>query len=485
MKKSVYISIVALFISNFAWSQNEGDALRYSQLYPSGTARFSAMGGAFGALGGDFSSLSINPAGLGVYRSSELTFTPSLSFTNSSAKYYGSTNEDTKYNLNINNMGFLAAFSAKNKEGDGWKSGGFAMGYNRLSNFNKSIAIEGINNESSMAGYFASNANGTNFNNLDLFQENLAWQTYLIDTLGGSTKYVGAMSSNATKTQRKSTTTSGGIGEFVFSLGGNYNNKLYLGATIGIQTVNYEESSIYSEILPISPSNDLNSFTYNNYLKTKGTGFNLKLGAIFRPVDWTRIGLAVHTPTFFSLEDNYNSKMTTNFNNGDKFIQESPEGSFQYELNTPFRAVGSLAFIIMKRAIISADYEFVDYSNARFSAVDEDFIDENDAIRERYTATGNLRTGVEYKMGVFSLRGGYAFYGSPYKSTDENKDASYSTISGGFGFVEKNFYFDLTYVRSLSSDKHYLYDSYGNVNVKPVYMTYNDNKILMTFGIRF
>ena len=54
-------------------AQNELDALRYSNTGTGGTARSYAMANAFGALGADLSAFHINPAGLGLYRKSEVS----------------------------------------------------------------------------------------------------------------------------------------------------------------------------------------------------------------------------------------------------------------------------------------------------------------------------------------------------------------------------------------------------------------------------
>jgi hypothetical protein len=71
------ILILTLFSLTYCIGQTSSDALRYSYLHPvTGTARTIGIGSSIGALGGDFSSVSINPAGIAMYRSSEFTITP-------------------------------------------------------------------------------------------------------------------------------------------------------------------------------------------------------------------------------------------------------------------------------------------------------------------------------------------------------------------------------------------------------------------------
>ncbi len=91
------------------WAQTDEDALRYSQLFPGGTARYLGVGGAFGALGADFGALSNNPAGLGLYRSSEFSFSPSISGVNVETNFQNSINNGTKSKFNISNFGIVRA----------------------------------------------------------------------------------------------------------------------------------------------------------------------------------------------------------------------------------------------------------------------------------------------------------------------------------------------------------------------------------------
>ena len=76
--KKIIIAFSCIFAFAYAEAQNEIQALRYSQYTLFGTARYQGMGGAMDALGGDFSAASVNPAGLGIYRKSEASFTPSF-----------------------------------------------------------------------------------------------------------------------------------------------------------------------------------------------------------------------------------------------------------------------------------------------------------------------------------------------------------------------------------------------------------------------
>ncbi|MFH2144295.1 MAG: hypothetical protein ABIJ97_17845 [Bacteroidota bacterium] len=468
-------------------AQNEVDALRYSQLYHGGSARNISMGGAFGALGGDPSVLSYNPAGLGVYRKSEFTFTPSFYLNEASSNFMGKTSIDHKYNFNFNNMALIA--SANSGDDDGWVSVNFGFGYNRLNNFHRYILIQGQNNESSMTDYFAEMANGNTINNLNSFNEWLAWESYLIDPMNNSeTQYQSALLTKGVH-QTKTISQTGNMGEYAFSMAGNYNNSLYIGATIGIQSLRFKESAIYSEDDRDSLIFDFNSMDYKQSLETRGAGFNFKFGLIYRPVDWVRIGGAIHTPTFFNLTDDYSSSMRSNFESpdsirGDGEWVDSPSGKYNYSLTTPFRAIGSLAFVIKKAAIISVDYEFVDYSMSRLRATDYSFLTENNTIQNNYTYAGNIRAGLEYRFGPFAVRGGYAMYQSPYNSAEVDNDGMLSAISGGFGIRDKDFFFDIAYVYTMMNENYYLY-SPNVVTISPASIDYTSSQIMATVGIKF
>ena len=96
MKRFLTIMAVALILPFLSSAQDLADALRYSWFQVNGTARAGAMGNAFGALGGDFTSVSINPAGIGLYRSGELALTPGFGQTQVNSTYWGQTMPDSK-----------------------------------------------------------------------------------------------------------------------------------------------------------------------------------------------------------------------------------------------------------------------------------------------------------------------------------------------------------------------------------------------------
>ena len=479
MKKVLFSLIAVLLISIPAISQNENDAFRYSFMKPGGTARFTSMGGAFGALGGDFSSLSINPAGLGVFRSTEITFTPSLDYSLVESSYYGTTREDMKYSFNFNNLGVVFAIPLTSPiDQPGWKAINFGFGINRHNNYNQRWLAEGFNNESSLMTDFLNQAiREGSVSNLDDFSTGLAWDTWLLYQTDGQ---FDVDMPNGRVLQRQEMNTSGSIREFVFSMGANYDNRLYLGATLGLPSVKYEEASIFHETDRDNENSVFNSLTYTNNFRTSGTGINFKFGVIFRATDMIRLGGAIHTPTFYKLEDDYSASMRSSLNLADYTnYSSSPNGWFKYEVNTPLKAIGSLGLVFGSAGLISVDYEYVDFSKMRLRSKEYSFSAENNIISQNYVAQHNIRIGGELKIEPLSLRGGYAFYSSPYRSGVN--DGKQSVVSAGIGIRERHYFVDFGYAYSFFNEDYYLYDAQY---VKPVNNSFSNSRFLVTIGFR-
>lgn len=455
--KIILIATISLFFTHSSMAQDETEALRYSQMYWGGTARNSAVGGAFGAVGADFSSLAINPAGMGVYKKSEISFTPILSYNKNINTYRGLESEDFKYNFNIGNFGlvFSAPLNSVASDKPQWKSVQFGFGMNRLANYNSNITIEGNNNETSLADILIDKANGTSFENLDPFDTQLAYDGYILNPGSGLNTYVSALQ-NGDIIQRKTINTKGGMNEWDFSLSGNYNDFLYIGGTFGLVGINYKEDKQYEEIDRLDTMTNFKSMTIKDNLSTNGSGVNFKFGVLVQPLKFLRIGAAIHTPTFFyNIEDTYSRSFSSNIDTA-IYDLKTPEANYKYEINTPLRLIGSIAFLINKAGFISVDYEYTDYSTSRMRASDYNFFSENNNIKTFYKATHNIRGGAEYNFKPIVLRAGYAYYMSPFESSSMNSYER-TVISGGIGFRSTQYFLDFTYSYAQSNGKYYLY----------------------------
>lgn len=486
-------------------AQNGIDALRYSQQYYSGTARFAATGSSFGALGGDLSTLSTNPAGIAIYRRGEIAMSPSMLENNTDATFSGNTvSNNKKYGFNLGNIGGVMAFV--DDDIDGWK--GFSMGatYNRLNNYTNYTQIEGTNDKGSMLNDFMFSADGKTVDELDSYVAFPAYDTYLID-IADTVTYLytnplfwnlpeGESDPQYGQTQRKIIDKKGGSGEYAFSVGANYSDFLYIGATMGIQSFFYEEKSNYTEF-GFKDSCNLDNFTYSENLRVNGSGVNLKLGIILRPLDFIRIGGAIHTPTAFTVSEQYSTSLSSYWNapmSEDDNAYDQPDAlSAQttseayrgiYKITTPLRLIADAGFVVGKFALLSAEYEYIDYSSMRMSSQFYNYFDENEDIREQFVATHNFRGGAEFRLGQVSLRGGYALYGNPYNlDVLDRTDATRTQISGGIGIVTGNVYLDFAYIHSTQNDSYFLYNGYID-EPKPE-LAYTTGQGMVTVGVKF
>jgi hypothetical protein len=495
MKKLIFILIASLSIASLGYGQTVDDALRYSQVFYSGTARFNSMGGAFTALGGDLSALSQNPAGLGVFRSSELAISPQLFHFKSVADLRNNKSEDYLYNFNLGQAGIVANIINRNQE-SGLITLNFGYSYNRTNNFNQTISVKGTLENSSLLDYFVDESNGILKGKLssevpDAF---LAYDTYLLDTLSGYNDLFETVYSNYGdnppsvygQTMRRIITSSGGTGEHALSIGGNYSNKIFFGATIGITNLNYEYRYEHMEKTSASLPSKFTDFNYMFYYNNSGTGYSVKFGAIFKPVEILRIGMSFHSPTLFHINEVVNDNMTAYFSdNSIPYKQENKASRYSYALTTPFRANLGAALQVKKLALLSADYEFVDYSTARFSDWGDDYPygDKNAEIKNTLKAAHNFRLGAEFRLNNLYMRGGYSYYGKTFKTDQLNADLDYSALSLGIGFREQNVYADLGFTTLSNPLKYIVYDSSLETVISNLDL--NRNIISVTFGYKF
>lgn len=502
-KSFVLILSVFVFTCSVALAQNDADVLRYSTINWGSTARSLGMGNAFGALGADPSVMATNPGGLGFYRRSEFTFSPAFQLRNTSSEFLGGTIDKNSFKFNFGNLAFVWAFPQSNEKSD-WKGWTLGLGYNKLNDFNSKGYAEGKNLKSSLIDSWVNDANGTMqeelVNNFP-FDAGLGWDAYLFDpdtTAGLANQYISGIP-NGGAVQRRTFESKGGMGEFDISVATNYMDKIYFGGSIGIVNVKYHEDQTWEETdeenTIRSPyaidSLDFKSYNYTQSLKTEGSGFNLKFGVVVKPADFVRIGVAVHTPTFLQLTDDYKTSIQSAFEGGFGRDLASPDFiPFEYNITTPFRAIGSLGFVIGKSGLIGLEYEFVDYSSGDISPSDKsfesDFVAVNKSIQNKYTAAHNFRLGgeIRYNQLRFRLGGGYS--GTPFASninTSTETDLSRYNVNGGIGFREKNFYFDTGYSFTQTGSYSGIYQT-GN-DVTGVNLNTRDHRLMFTFGWTF
>lgn len=498
MKKYLLI-ISGIVLSIGGNAQNSIDALRYSKMQQFGTARFNAMGGAFTALGGDHSAIVINPAAIGIYRSSEFTLTPTLLLNEMNSSYRGNTPDEQTNNFNIGNIGYVGSYT---NDPNGWKYASFAIGHNRISNFHGDYTHSGTADASIIGstiidGYIheLNNDQANEANVLDYyypFGPSQAYNTYMIDPDGNSYSYTRGLGLQSLQSvnQNERNYVKGKQSETYFSFGGNYQDRLFLGANIAFQNVTYERIREYSETYEYQATpnpNDSNYVPLNYNEKseqyTYGSGVNLKIGAIYKITDELRVGASIHTPTWISLSENYIFNAHAELTAIGNLKTDKIDSKYDYQINTPWRYNAGLAYIINNKAALSFDYEFVNYASARIKDNQEfpfDYSPINQEIKNQLKGAHNFRVGAEVNLNPFVLRAGYRYEDNPFanKNFDWKLDESRNTFSVGTGFRSNNYSIDLTYMRSDMSIVDPVYSFNDEVaNIERI-----DSRIMLTLG---
>ncbi len=496
MKKAglIIIIIAAAFLQGY--SQNVDDALRYSQVFYNGTARFMGMGGAFSALGGDLSSISLNPAGTGVFRSTELSITmPQMYYNQNTATWNSSTKSNFSNPWRMGQIGAVINLVPPGRE-SGLVNLNLAYSFNRTNNFSENITVQGISNNSSITDSWIAQANGNAKNQLS----GAAWlanQTYLIDTLSGSkTQYVSIFSyygedANNTygQTIKRVITNDGYSAEHAISIGGNFSNKVYFGATLGINKISYSGLYQHEEIDDANVIYDFKNLTYTDHLEASGTGYSLKIGTIVKPVEFLRLSLALHSPVYYRISEYYFDNVTSTFDTfvdgQNKYEASNTPSRYKYTLTTPFRAIFGVGVQLKKLALFSAEYEYVNYSMAQFSKASDDYnySNENQSIKDILKPASNLRFGTEFRISNVYLRAGYSYYGKAFNSVEPNKNLDYKGPSFGFGFRQQKFYFDIAYSLLSGTGKYYMYNDPGYLNAATIKTS--RSTITATIGFKF
>lgn len=498
MKKLLLTIFATAGLMVLSYGQYVDQALIFSQQNFGSTARSKAMGNAFGAIGGDFSSLSINPAGIGIYLRSEVTGTLNIAgVNNTEATYQGQITDDKSNNFSFRNFGYVLATPVQGG-GSGLVSFNFGIGFNKLNNFNQVMSVGKNGSPHSRMDVFAQNTNGTPMSSLldendpyhngTPWESKLAWENYLINLVPNTTNnsYESILFANELVNENLTINKEGYNNEYLASFGANFNHQLYLGATIGMQDLYYNESKSYAE------DGEFGRFDYYSTARTRGFGYNFKFGIIYRPVPSLRLGAAIHTRTYFDFKESYSSTMTSDLMNvstaaNGTHSAETPVGDYQYKMDSPSRMIGSIAYQFGKKGMISFDYEYIDYSTIKLRSGNDgyNFSYENTDMKTIYNSVNNLRFGAEIKpTDALSLRAGYELFGNPYKSfaynsAQPNKDFSYNTINAGIGYRINNVSFDVSYSLGTRTDYNFIYTSNDPVKYKM-----SNNEIVFTLGIK-
>jgi len=476
MKRIVFIFSL---ISTIGFSQNINDALLFSGENIQGTARYNAMGGAFGALGGDFSAINSNPASSGVFKSSLLTGTLVVSGSSNDAEYFGTKTNESTSGIAISQLG--GAFVMNNtKEGAEWNKFVIAVNYQQTQNYDKQYFISGKSNNS-ISSYFLSQANGLQFQDIQILPGEYIEEAYLnigssygyqyqqafLGYYGGvidpvdvadpaNTMYVGT-GTFTTVNQDYFYTNSGANSKFNFNLATQYKDVLYLGMSLNGNFI-YSERITSIRETGYDASSALDFVTFDNILKTTGAGFSLQVGAIGKIGKVLRLGASFHSPTWYVLTDELSQRINSNLADVDiGFIDQNQVTIFEdYKLRTPAKLTGSAAIIFGKQGLLSLDYHYKDYNNIKMRS-DSGFSDTNTNISNSLKGTSSVNVGGEYRVQKWSLRAGYRFEESPYKNKVIVDDLKGYSLGFGYNFGRSKI--DFAYSQSNQDVSHQLYDT--------------------------
>lgn len=452
MKKILSFIILLACISISA--QNSSDVLRYSMDNIQGTARFQSMGGAFGALGGDLSALSINPAGSAVFKNSLFTVSGTAYERNNTSSYFNTSSQNEENYIDINQVG--AVLVLKSSGNSNWKKIALAINYDVVNNFDNNIYASG-NSTEGIDNYFLNFAQGTPFGSiltqdgeyledayLDIgsssgFASQQAFLGYYggildpFEETDGNTQYV-RTADYSTINQDFLKSTSGYNGKLTLNIASQYQENLYVGASLNFHNVLYDEYKEFTET-GYSATSPIQETTFDSSLRTDGNGFSLNIGAIAKLNNNIRIGGSYQSPTWYRLTDSFSQRITSDLADEDiDFINFNVVNLFDtYTIKTPSKLTGSLAIIFGKDGLLSFDYGYQDMSQAELRPTnDSNFSIENENIQNSLSAVSTLRIGGEYRISKVSLRAGYRYEQSPYE--DNSFDGELTGYSAGIGF---------------------------------------------------
>ena len=545
MKKILSLMTVAM-LGTAVSAQETYDNAQLATKDLNGTARYVGMGGAMEALGADISTIGTNPAGIGMFRRSMVA--GSFGFNSQQdAKSFGNAN---KTNMSFDQAGFVYSM----------RSGrhsmlNFGFNYTKSKNFDQILTAAGrLNNASQNKLSAMKNANGVYtlqdknnglvsnsgaYSQADYLYSNVLFNHYdannpndpnnatltdkgvIVNQATGLPVYYNATGYDFGRS------TTGYIGQYDFNVSGNSNDRFYWGFTVGIYDVHYNSSSLYSENL-VDGDKSIGDVAMNDERKITGTGFDVKAGLIFRPAEESpfRIGLYVHTPTWYDLTTRNYTVLNNNTDKayGSRDHDKSSE-SYDFKFYTPWRFGVSLGHTVGNYLALGATYEYADYTTNDIRVNDGGEVDywgyyyetssRDEAMKQNIKnslkGVHTVKVGMEFKPEKnFAVRLGYNYqsamynkngfkdgslesYGTYYASTtDYTNWKDTHRFTAGVGYNYGKFSFDLAYQYSQTNGDFYPFMSYVD-NSEPKFDNVCDavkvsnkrNQLLFTVGYKF
>jgi hypothetical protein len=495
------IILLTLYTASSLYSQNIYDALRYSNDNIEGSARFSAMGGAFGALGGDISAISINPASSAVFNNNIISMSLSNTSIENKANINNNSiqkNETKKSNFNLNNLGGTFIFNNVNTNSKLNKLA-ISITYAQTSNNFDKFRSEGVNSNS-IDSYFLDYAQGLRLDEISAFdgetttqayseignaygygnqQAFLGYESYIIEPNSfnnDNTSYYSNISDSDTGYDQSYYFKSRGYsGKLSANIAYQYSNNIYFGVNLNSHFIDYDHTTYLNE-LNLNENSIISEIGFQNTLSTLGDGFSLQIGAITKVNEVIRLGFTYDSPVWYNISEETTQSVGTLRN----FESDSNPGEIlsetiivnpnvinvfeDYKLKIPSKITASAAFVFKKTGLLSFDYSIKDYSKMIFKPKnDTHFIQQNQVISNSLNQSSSFRIGAEILNDRFSYRAGYRFQESPMRINNNDLKG----ISFGIGYKFGNSNIDFSIENYSFKKDHQMYDAgqLGNINL--------------------
>lgn len=472
MKKILLILLLAYSLSPIAYSQ---DVQRFAERSTIGSARYVGMGGAMTAIGGDPSAAMVNPAGLGLYRRSEISV--SIDETIDNTQQVGSNDTYQRTRFAAPQISAIWAWGNSQKQ-RGLVYNNFMFSHNRLATFNRDIVVKGAgmgmvpticnitNDEGGVSEEFLVNKP---WDDVEIgWLSILGYEAYLIDPIENN-KWKPAVDFTDGSLSISETGTSD---QYTISWAGNISNQWYIGIGLNIPTINYtKHTSLREENKQNSSSAELKSMFH-----VSGVGVSGSFGLIYRPIQALRIGASLQTPTILSLSRQSTGDMYSTIA-GQKYEVLTPEsGVMDIDIASPLRTSVSVAGQLGKIGLIAVQYDYA-HSNE---------------MEDIHT----LRMGVEAQVtrGLF-LNAGYVYESSfmkedpkwllGYNEIRTDMDYRYTTAtqygSAGIGYRSDVVVAQLAYQYGWQTIHQYASEE----QALPFYVDTHTHRIVATLAWRF
>lgn len=446
---AIALTMSGLLLSTTGWAQNYVDLIRYSRPDDLGSARYTSMAGAFSALGNDFSATSMNPAGIAVYRHSELSTTLYYRNTQANTQYYENGSSYSDGQLRFSQIGVV---SHTNVSSTAHFNYGFR--YNRTNDYGFEQRVAGFNMETSIldqweltANYYASG--GENLADQGLLYEDMANDVGLIAYQNNAwSKSV--ETTNISQTQAFNSR--GGKGIFAMDFGYQDKGTFNIGGSIEIPTLSYSDDEVYKESGYLNSS--YTGMTWRNTYDVTGVGFQLKAGILWTPENLGRISIYLHSPIWWSMAQEGETVLTSHSSTGNT-VSRQPFNTFFWQMTTPVKVGAGYAYVFKKFGLISVDYAYQDmsYANAKSNDYPGSMDYVNEDIDSYVSAWHDIRVGGELRLDKMFIRAGYHLTTTPF--TDSGSNAK--QYSGGVGYKANKWGIDVAYSLRQRSDEFFLY----------------------------